>query len=70
MQIRELWLARAIATIDIERRDLMAVALRLSRGTFGAVRYEELVEMPVDEMLDLIEEFNRMAKEQPNAETG
>ncbi len=64
---RELWLIGSIGGIDLAAGDIMEAALRIGRAFFGAVRYADLRDMPVDEYLELIEEVNRQSKEESNA---
>ena len=64
---RELWLIGSIGGIDLEARDIVEAALRIGRAFFGAVRYADLRDMPVDEYLELIEEVNRQGKEDKDA---
>ena len=52
---------------DLEAGDIMEAALRIGRAFFGAVRYADLRDMPVDEYLELIEEVNRQGKEDKDA---
>lgn len=67
MRPRELWLIGSIGGIDLAARDIMETALKIGQVFFGAVRYTDLRDMPIDEYLDLIDEANRQAKEGKNA---
>jgi len=57
----------SIDQIDLSSTDVMKTALMMGRAFFGAVRYADIREMPIDEYLEMIDEVNRQTKEEGNA---
>ncbi len=63
---RAVWLVPAVPGLDVSWADLVEWAIIMGRGTYGAVRLADMIGMGISLILRIIEEYNRLMKEEQN----
>lgn len=66
-RVEGLWLASSIRLADVTEDALVANAMVLGAGTFGAVRLEDLRRMPVMVYVRTLREYSKMQRARENA---